>query len=311
MVTPKTQPTVVVLGSINMDLVATVPRLPDPGETVMGDHFFTTPGGKGANQAVAAAKMGARVRMVGRVGQDAFGLQLLQTLRDYGVDTGGITQDPDAPSGIAMILVDEMGQNHIAAVYGANLACDDAELEQVESALDEANLLLLQIETPLELSLKAARLARARGVTVILDPAPATQVNHDVYTCIDILTPNQIEAGVLAGVQVTDVSSAKGAAEELVRRGASTAVVKLGKLGVYYATARGGEYITAFPMETRDTVGAGDAFNGALGSALAEGKELREAVCWGMAAGALAITKPGAQQAMPSRREVEALLKLK
>ena len=303
-----TPPTVVVLGGINMDLIGVAPKIPMRGETVIGERFYTTPGGKGANQAVAAANLGARVRMVGRVGADTFGPTLLADLRGCGIDVQGVAEDPHNPSGIAMILLDAERQNHIVAIYGANAACDGAQLEAVKRALDGADSLLLQLEIPFEVSLAAAQYARSRGVRVIWDPAPARELPRDIYAAVDILTPNQIEATFLSGIEVTDTSSAQAAAQALLSRGVPVAVVKMGEQGVYFAAQSGGGHVPPFAVEAVDTIAAGDAFGAALAVALSEGKALPDAVRYGAAAGALAVTRPGAQEAMPARHEVEAML---
>ena len=191
-------PTIVVLGGINMDLIATAPRLPMPGETVRGGEFYTAPGGKGANHAVAAARLGASVRMVGRVGKDTFGPSMLDDLRADGIDVTGVSEDPVNASGVAVILLDDSRQNHIVAVYGANAACGDTELQAATSALDGADVLMLQLEIPFEVSLAAARAAKSMGVTVVLDPAPAAPLPPGSLETVDVLTPNQTEATFLA-----------------------------------------------------------------------------------------------------------------
>ena len=299
---------VVVLGGINMDLIGAAPRLPAPGETVRGERFYTAPGGKGANQAVAAARLGARVRMVGRVGNDMFGPGLLDGLRGYGIDVSGVAVDPERASGIALILLDSQKQNHIVAIYGANMACDDDQLRAVETALHGADSLLLQHEVPIEVSAAAARAARKRGVRVIWDPAPAGEIPPAAFADLDIITPNQTEAEYLTGVSVADVDSARVAAGVLLERGAAVAVVKLGEMGVYFASDGSGGHVASYRVDVVDTIAAGDGFAGALAVALAEGLGLEDAVRYGAAAGALAVTRPGAQEAMPGRDEVEALL---
>lgn len=309
MTEPAVPPTIVVLGSLNMDLIGITPRLAGPGETVVGERFYTTPGGKGGNQAVAAARMGARVKMIGRVGEDVFGPGLIESLRGHGIDVSGVALDPGHASGIAIILLDALRQNHIVAIYGANMRCDDQELLAVEAALEGADALLLQLETPCELSLKAAKAAKIRGVPVIWDPAPAAAgFPSETYASLDFVTPNQTEAHDLTGIEVTGISSARAAAEALLNKGAPVAVIKLGEAGVYYSTPSGGGHISSFDVEVTDTVAAGDAFAGAFAVALGEGKGLEEALRYGTAAGALAVTRPGAQEAMPSRAEVESLL---
>ncbi len=303
------KPTIVVLGGLNMDLVAVAPRLPAPGETVAGQRFYTAPGGKGANQGVAAARLGARVRMVGRVGRDEFGATLLSNLRRDGIDVSGVEEDPANISGVAVILLDARRENHIVAVYGANMACDSNQLDAAKSALDGADVLMLQSEIPLEVSLAAARYAMERGVTVLWDPAPAAEMPPETFDSVSILTPNQTEAEALSAVRVTDVTSACKAAGVLLERGVPTVVVKLGEQGAYYATPGESGHIAAPSVEVVDTVAAGDAFAGALAVAFAEGMSLPEAVRFGVAAGSAAVAKRGAQEAMPSRAEVEELLR--
>ena len=309
MAAPQRRPVVVVLGSVNMDVVVTAARLPLPGETIAGDELHLTPGGKGANQAVAAARLGAEVRMVGRVGADAFGPMLLQGLETYGIDASRVASDPDSSSGTALILLDADRENRIVAVYGANMRCDEAQVRETQSALDGADCLLLQLEVPLEVSLAAARIAREKGVPVILDPAPASDLPNETYALVDVLTPNQTEAAALVLHPVDEVAQGLAAARELVRRGVETAIVKLGERGAVYVSGDSSDHVPAFDVEAVDTVAAGDAFGGALGVALAEGRDLAAAVRFASAAGAAAVTRPGAQTAMPSRGEVEDTLR--
>lgn len=309
-------PAIVVLGSINMDLIGAAPRLPSPGETVLGGDFSTAPGGKGANQAVAAARMGASVRMIGRVGSDTFGPQLRDNLTANGVEVTGVMQDPGAASGVAVILLDASRENRILVASGANMRCDDTQVDAVASALEGADALMLQCEIPPAVSLKAARIAREMGVRVVWDPAPADAFPPEAYAVVDVLTPNQAEAAALTGIDVTDVASAEAAARALVSRGVRAAVVKLGEHGAFYLSDIGAfsqldadsGYVPPFEVEAVDTVAAGDAFGAAMTCALADGKPLTEAVRYGAAAGALAATRPGAQDAMPTRAEAESLL---
>ncbi|MCE2458107.1 MAG: ribokinase [Dehalococcoidia bacterium] len=301
-------PVVVVLGGINMDLVATSERMPNLGETIFGTSFHTAPGGKGANQAVAAARLGAEVRMVGRVGDDQFGPTLLEGMRSEGIDVSGVAVDPDNPSGVALILLDEQAENMIVAVYGANLACDDAQVAAVDDALDGADVLLLQLETPLDVALSAVALAKEWGATVVWDPAPALKMGHEAYRLCDVLTPNQAEVEFLTGIAVTDPTSAEGAAKVLVEQGVRAAVVTLGSGGAFFLTRDESGLVPPFNVDAIDSVAAGDAFAAGLGIALAEGESLAGAVKFGSAAGALAVTKSGAQEAMPYRAEVDALI---
>ena len=296
------------LGSINMDLVAVAAALPKPGETVMGDGFATLPGGKGANQAVAAARLGADVRMIGRVGDDVFGPMLLENLQAKGVDVSDVMTTPGMSSGIAVILLDDERENYIVGIYGANMACDEIQVEAASRALDGADALLLQMEIPLAVSLEAAHIARRMGVRVIYDPAPPSEIPFSSYEAFDIIAPNQSEAEVLTGVTVDGIDSAHEAAQVLRSRGAGTAIVKLGEQGVVYVADDCVGHVPAFEVDAVDTVAAGDGFAGALAVALAEGEPIERALRFASAAGALVVTKRGAQDAMPHRAEVERLM---
>jgi ribokinase len=291
-----------------MDIV-TVSRFPEPGETITSDDFFTAPGGKGANQAVAAARLGADTRMIGRVGGDIFGADLLDSLSSNGVDVSHVLRDEEHSSGLAIINVGPSGQNWIIIVPGANGANGRREMETVQESLEEASALLMQFEIPMEVSLEAARLASARSVPVILDPAPARPIPTDLYRYVDYLTPNEMEAAAIVGFPVEDALSADRAAQELLGRGIGCVVIKMGSQGAFYATQDVSEFLPAFQVEAVDTVAAGDAFNAGLAVAISAGRGLRDAVRWGMAAGAIAVTRPGAQQAMPTRHEVEEFLR--
>ena len=302
------KPRIVVLGGINMDLVASTERMPAPGETVFGRSFHTAPGGKGANQAVAAARLGADVRMVGRVGQDEFGPSLIAGMEKEGIDVSGVAVDPHNPSGIAMIILDDSKQNYIIATYGANLASGDEQIRAVEAALDGADALLLQLETPLEVAIESARIARSRGVRVVWDPAPALDMGREAYALCDVLTPNQVEAEFLTGVRVTDTDSARLAARALADAGVSSPVITLGEEGAFYMSDGEEGFAPPFEVNVVDTVAAGDAFSAGLAVALAEGCSLPDAVRRGSAAGGLAVSRTGAQEAMPYRHEVDALL---
>ena len=299
---------VVVLGGINMDLVTMSVRFPQPGETIVGSRFLTYPGGKGANQAVAAARMGAATAMVGRVGDDVFGPQLLQTLSASGVNVDGVAVAQDTTSGIAVINIDESAQNQIIQILGANDTCGGAEATQVRQALAHATILLLQLEVSVDLSLQAAKEAFEQGKTVILDPGPVRPIPQEFFPFCTVITPNETEAQALVGFPVVDRTSAAQAAEQLLAKGVGVAVVKLGAQGVYFATANGGDFVTPFQVDAIDSVAAGDAFNGALAVSLARGATLEQSVRMAAAAGALAVTKSGAQDSMPYRKEVEELL---
>jgi ribokinase len=303
------QAKIVVLGGINMDLIGITARLANPGETVIGDNFYTAPGGKGGNQAVAAARMGGRVSMIGRVGTDIFGPILLEELQGYGIDVTGVAIDTEHSSGIAVILLNAERQNHIVQILGANMQCDDEQFAAARSALEGADVLMLQLEIPYAVSIAAAREAKRLGVTVMWDPAPASAgFPVESFEVLDVVTPNQTEAEALTGIAVTDLRSAQAAADELHRMGAPTAIVKLGEDGVYYSGPDGSGHVGSHDVEAVDTVAAGDAFGGAFAVAMGEGRGIETAVRAGTAAGALAVTRPGAQEAMPSRDEVLRML---
>ena len=292
-----------------MDLVTFSPRFPEPGETVVGTRFITYAGGKGANQAVAAARMDATAVMVGRVGGDIFGPQLLEGLSAAGVDVSGISVNPDESSGIAVIGIDKSAQNSITQILGANNTCGPAEAEAVRRALPGASALLLQLEVSPQLSLEVAHDAKALGVTVILDPGPVRPLPKGFLSLCDVITPNETEAQALVGFPVTGPDSAARAAALLLERGARTVVVKLGAQGAYFAGQDGQGTVLPFNVDALDSVAAGDAFNGALAVLLAEGKVFGEAVTVACAAGALAVTRTGAQDSMPRRRQVEDLIR--
>lgn len=293
---------VIVFGSINMDLVVKTPRLPIGGETLLGRDFFTAPGGKGANQAVAIAQLNIPTYIVGRVGSDAYGKSLLSSLQSYGVQTDYVLIDTSARSGVAVIAVEDSGQNNIIVVSGANGRVNTEDVERLSNIFDNTAALLLQFEIPLSAVILAAKAAQNAGIPVILDPAPAQKdIPDELYRLVDIITPNEIEAGELVGFPVNNSETAFEAATVLLQRGVKTAIVKLGALGVCGATAGESFFVPAFPVEAVDTTAAGDAFNGGLVAALAEGKSLRQAVVWGAAAGACATTLPGAMPSMPSR----------
>lgn len=298
----------IVFGSINLDLVAQTTRLPDKSETVLGTNFFTASGGKGANQAVAAAKLGINTYLIGRVGDDDFGQTLLKSLEEANVNTEFVTVTPNTTSGVAVIAVDEKGDNTIIVVSGANNCVDETDLDHLKALLPQASALLLQLEIPIDVNIAAAKAAKAAGVTVILDPAPAPdRLPDELYHLVDLITPNETEASRLVGFTIEEQSYLK-AAEILLERGVSTAVLKLGEKGVFCATRTEHYLIPAFNIIPVDTVAAGDGFNGGMAAALDEGLALRESMIWGTAAGALAALSRGAQPSLPSRATFEAFL---
>ncbi len=297
---------ILVVGSINMDLVVRVPHSPVPGETVLGGDFETFPGGKGANQAVAAARMGGNVTMVGRVGKDDFGDSLIQILVEDKIKTTHVIKDSKAPTGIAMIAVADDGENLIVVASGANHQVSVEDINNTRSLMRETDLLLLQLECPLTVVSAAIDLAVAYDIPVVLNPAPAQPLPQSLLSNVDYLTPNEHELALLAGEKDLDQ-----AIQTLLSWGVRNLVVTLGANGARVINGEGiNQHLPAHEITAVDTTAAGDAFNGALAVALAEGKPLLDSVRYGMAAGALAATKRGAQPSLPTREAVESLMKI-
>jgi ribokinase len=306
---------IVVVGSLNVDLVVPVSRFPTSGETLLGGDYARHPGGKGANQAVAAARAGARVHMLGRVGDDAFGAWLVRGLEDDGIDTGGVRALAGVPTGVAFISVDEHAQNCIIVSPGANarLAPDDL----AAAAFEGARVVLLQLEVPLPTVLAAARLGRAAGARVVLNLAPAQALGRDALSDVDVLIVNEHEAALLladhgdAADTGTTGDAVRAAQERAARRLTElvpSAVVTLGADGAVWAEGGESGTVPGFAVEAVDTTAAGDAFVGALGAALADGGSVRDALRFACAAGALAVTRPGAQPSLPRADEIRAFL---
>ena len=301
-------PRIVVVGSLNMDLVTRTPRIPVPGETIIGHEFFTAPGGKGANQAVAAARMGAEVSMVGRVGRDDFGSALRATLRADGIDCTYVFEDEKSVTGIASILVDDAGQNSIVVAPGANARLTPDDVNEAESAIAQADVLLLQLEIPLETVIRSAEVAQRYEVPVVLNPAPARPDLASLLPLVDILIPNESETALLTGLPVGAEIEIQTAVEALRKSGIGTVILTLGAKGALVASKTGVRRIPAFPVSPVDTTAAGDAFVGGFAVALAEGKSLIEAIRWGNAAGGLATTQLGAQPSLPTHQAILELL---
>jgi len=297
---------ILVIGSLNADLVVRAPRFPAPGETISGEDLAIIPGGKGANQAVAAARQGAQVSMLGRVGSDSFGPTLTQNLQTNNVDTTHVYTDASA-TGTAIIVVDASGQNSIVLSPGANGKVTLADVDAFP--FQEEKMLLLQLEIPLETVTHAASLARQNGLRVILNPAPARPIPDSLLADVDILIPNESELQLLSGQSVTDTDSAKAAAHILLEKGVKTVIVTLGANGALLVTDEKTTHVSTFKVDVVDTTAAGDAFISGLAAALLKGKSLEEAVHYGNASGALAATKFGAQPSLPTQNEVEQLLR--
>jgi ribokinase len=294
---------VLAVGSVNMDMVVTCQRFPRPGETIFAHSFGTFPGGKGANQAVACARLGGRVTFLGKMGEDAFAEELTENLRSNGVTVERLSSS--SPTGVALITVDDAGENQIIVASGSNMELSIEDVDRHEALFAEAGVVLLQLEIPLEAVIRSVALARRHGATVILNPAPACHLSASLLAQVDILTPNRIEAAQLAGLPTDGVPDATASAQTLLDRGVGAVVVTLGAEGVLIVTEEGERCIPAHSVHAIDTTGAGDAFNGALACALAEGRALDEAVQFANAAAAVAVTRLGAQVALPDRPELE------
>jgi ribokinase len=300
---------IAVVGSLNMDLVVRVPHMPIPGETVIGSDFRTIPGGKGANQAVAAARLGVEVSMIGRVGDDDFGRAQLRNLGELGIDTTHVLVDPEAATGIALITLDASGQNSIVLAPGANMRLTKEDISAAQGAIVQSDILVLQLESPLEVVTYAIDIAHAEGVKVILNPAPARPLPEETLARLDYLIPNESETALLTGIEVADIHSAKEAAARLREEGVGTVILTLGDRGAFLASAEESMHVPGYEVEVVDTTAAGDAFVGGLAVALAQGQDLAEAVRYANAAGALAVTRLGAQPSLPTRQEVEEFMK--
>jgi ribokinase len=301
-------PRLLVVGSANMDLVVRAPHIPRPGETLSGSDFVTVPGGKGSNQAVAAARLGAEVCFAGRVGNDPFGKHLARGLAENGVNTDHLGSDETAPTGIAMIIVDEAGENSIVVAPGANHRIRPDAIDKLKPLIETVDFLVLQLEIPVETVDRALETARACGVRSLLDAGPAKALPPDVLRKADIVSPNESETEALTGCAVTDIESARRAAGSLLGMGVATVVLKLGANGAFIASDTVTAHVPAFEIQPVDTTAAGDGFTAALAVALAEGKEIESAVRFANAAGALAALEYGAQPSMPTRSAVESFL---
>jgi ribokinase len=294
-----------------MDLIVDTPRLAGPGETSEGTRFYTTPGGKGGNQAVAAARLAqspGTVKMVGRIGDDSFGKEMARFMRDEGIDTSLLRKTENIASGIAVIFILPDGENHVNPVYGANALCDLQQANDVRDGLSFAGVLLCQQEVPLSTTKSAIDAAARVGIPVVLDPAPVREVPVGFYDSVTVLTPNQGEASSMANIDVIDEISAKKAAIAIRNTGIETVIVTLGDQGAWVESDGISELLAPFNVPVVATVAAGDAFNGGLGVGIASGMSLLDAARLGMASGALCVGRDGAQEAMGTRDEAEALL---
>lgn len=292
---------VLVIGSLNADLVVRAPHFPQPGETIRGEDLHIIPGGKGANQAVAAARQGASVAMLGRVGKDSFGPFLLNNLKSDSVDISNVLVD-DSATGTAIIVVDANGQNSIVLSAGANGRVTSNDIDALNM---EARILLLQLEIPLETVIHAAKWGKQKGMTVILNPAPAHELPDELIANAEYILPNETELNLLTSVPITDISSTEKAAQVLLERGAKNVIVTLGRNGALVVSSQQVTHVEAYKVDVVDTTAAGDAFIGGFASALLRGVKIEEAVKYANACGALATTKFGAQPSLPAKEEVE------
>ena len=296
------------IGSANLDFTVALPRLPRPGETVTGGTLLVNRGGKGANQAVAARRLGGEVCMIGCVGQDSSGARIRDGLAVLGIDVGGLMTVPDVATGTALILVNAEGQNQIGVAPGANHRLTVDMVRPLEASIAWAQVLHCQLETPLPVVRWGLETARRHGVTKILNPAPVQTLGDDLLALADYLTPNELEAGMLAGVEAGDLESAREAAARLLARGARRVIITLGAQGALACDETSALHFPAFPVTAVDTTAAGDAFNGALAVGLAAGGSLDQAIPLAGAAAALTCAKRGAQDSLPDRADVERFL---
>jgi ribokinase len=295
---------ITIIGSSNTDMVIKSGHLPAPGETVLGGDFFMNPGGKGANQAVAAARLGGEVHFVCKVGKDVFGETALQQFKQDGIHTRFVTQDPLAPSGIALINVDAKGENCITVASGANNCLSKGDIDAASEIFEAGDFVLTQLETPLETVVYAAKIAAKKGLKVVLNPAPAAELPAELFAHLYAITPNETEAEFLTGIPVNDLLSAEKAANILLHKGVQHVIITLGAEGALYKTAYETEHIPVAKVEAKDTTAAGDCFNGALVVGLSEGMSWTEAITFACKAACISVTRLGAQASMPRLEEL-------
>lgn len=295
-----------VFGSFNYDMTARVEKFPQPGETLLGRGFETGIGGKGSNQAIAAHRAGGDVRFITKIGEDSFGRSALAAYKDEGMDKVFVLRDETLPSSSAFIVVnDKSGQNMIVVNQGACSRITGEDMDRVRPVIEASDILLIQLETNMDSVEAAVRLADKAGARVILNPAPAAPLADALYKQVDVITPNETEAELLTGVRLTDRESLRRAALTLSGKGVSQVIITLGGRGAYIFDGGRGELVEGFPVKAVDTTGAGDVFNGALAVALSEGRTIWQAAGFACAAGAIAVTRPGAAKAAPTRAEID------
>jgi len=295
---------IVVIGSSNLDMVVSSERIPQRGETLLGDNFFTVPGGKGANQAVTAAKLGGNVTFVTKLGNDSSGEQLYNNFRACGVKLNRVIRSDQAPTGIAMIVIDNQGDNIIVVAPGANQELTKEDVQKAEDDIVRAGVVVAQLEIPLETVMVAAQLANKHNIPFILDPAPARELPLKLLQVCDVIKPNETEAGVLTGIQVEDEQSARFAAEKLLSLGPKAVIITMSSEGFLIATSEFSEFINSLKVDAVDSTAAGDAFTGALAYGLSCGWDLRDAALFANKVAAISVTKKGAQSSLPTMDEV-------
>jgi ribokinase len=295
---------ILIVGSSNTDMVIKTHNFPAPGETILGGRFLMNAGGKGANQAVAAARLGGMVTFVGKIGDDIFGKQAVQQLEDEGINVDFVAVDPENPSGVALITVDKKGENSIVVAPGSNGTLSAADFDKAIAELEESEFVLMQLEIPIPTVEHIARIAAQKQKKVVLNPAPADSLTDELLRNLYIITPNETEAELLTGIKVTDENSALEAASALNRKGVEIVIITMGSAGAFLLVNGNSEIIKAPKVEAVDTTAAGDTFNGALVVALSEGKTIQESIVFANKAAAISVTRIGAQSSVPYRKEI-------
>lgn len=306
-----TKKNILVIGSCVMDLVTKVPRAPIAGETVLGTDFNNYPGGKGANQAVAAARLGGNVTMIGKLGTDAFGNEILKLLKESNVNSQYVEQVEDYPTGIGSIVLEENGENRIIVVPGANHLLKAENLNEYIDAFKQADILLIQLELDFEMNKRAIEIGYELGVPVLLNPAPGRELDEELLRKVTYLTPNETEAEIISGIKINSIEDAKKAAQIILDKGVSTVIITLSDEGALIADSKGIRHVPSFKENPVDTVAAGDSFNGAFAYLIMEGKSVDEAVLFANAVGAITVTRKGAIPSLPNYSEVKEYLKRK